>query len=121
MNLPTILVVDDEIGVLQSMRFALDRDFGVLTATCATEAIELLRSKTVDVVLLDVLMPDHDGIETLEVIRSEWPTLPVLMMSALETRRESAKSKGANGWLVKPPDLEDLRSEIRSLVNEKQL
>ena len=115
-----VLIVDDEIGVLQSMRYALDRDFDVQTATCATEGLGQLRSNQFDILILDVSMPDCDGIEMLTRVRAEWPDLPVLMLSADDERQHAARSAGANAWLAKPPDLVELRVTIQSLTDSSR-
>jgi two-component system, NtrC family, nitrogen regulation response regulator NtrX len=74
----SVLVIDDEASIRQSLAGALkDEGYRVKTAASGAEGIEMLRSDRADLVLLDIWMPDMDGLETLKQIKVEWADLTV--------------------------------------------
>ena len=75
---PTILSVDDEQAILDSIRLELEDDFDVVTATSGAEALDLLAHRHVDVVLLDLRMPDMDGAEVLRRLGSARAQRPII-------------------------------------------
>jgi two-component system, NtrC family, nitrogen regulation response regulator NtrX len=105
----SVLVVDDEVSIQHSLAGALkDEGYRVKTATSGLEAMESLRTERVDVVLLDIWMPDMDGLETLRQIKNEWPDQTVVMMSGhgtIETAVRATKL-GAFDFVEKPLSLE---------------
>ncbi len=107
----TVLVIDDEAAIRQSLTGALrDEGFRVSLASSGIEGIEVLRSDRPDVVLLDIWMPEQDGIETLKQIKAEWPDLAVIMMSGhgtIETAVRATKL-GAFDFVEKPLSLDRL-------------
>jgi CheY-like chemotaxis protein len=80
----TILVVDDDLGICQSMAELL-RSHGseVAFATCAAEALELIATRRFDLVVLDIMMPDMDGLVVLDAIRRTSGDLPVILITGL--------------------------------------
>jgi signal transduction histidine kinase len=120
-RLPCILVVDDELPnrrVLEAI--LISEGFEVLHATRGREALERIAEGGVDLVLLDVLMPDMDGIETCRKIREELkdPLLPVIMVTALSDRASRTRSKlcGADDYLIKPLYEDELLARVRNLL-----
>lgn len=120
-SLPCILVVDDELPnrrVLEAI--LISEGFDVLHATRGLEAIDRIAQGGVDLVLLDVLMPEMDGIETCRRIREELkqPLLPVIMVTALSDRASRTRSKlcGADDYLVKPIYEDELLARVRNLL-----
>ncbi|MDO8527124.1 MAG: response regulator [Deltaproteobacteria bacterium] len=109
------LLVDDDKDVVKSLsRYLKRRGYHVSTAMSGKEALKLMEVETPDLVLLDALMPEMDGIETLEQIRERFPKADVVMISALKEEvvaREAIKM-GAKEWLPKPFSLEQLESNI---------
>ena len=78
----TLLIVDDEPNILSTLRRALEIEgYGVEVAGGGRIALEKLADKDFDLVLLDVMMPELDGLSTLKLVRERKPTLPVIMMS----------------------------------------
>ncbi|MCW5891761.1 MAG: sigma-54-dependent Fis family transcriptional regulator [bacterium] len=106
-----VLIVDDEPGVRESLRMVLKDTYEPLTADGAEQAMEILSSGPVDVMLLDIVMPRVDGLELLEDVRSRWPNLPVIMLTATKTVKTAvgAMKLGAFDYLTKPFDVEELR------------
>src|SRR4051812_46456014 len=100
-----ILIVDDEPNILSTLRRALELEgYGVEVAGAGRLALEKLRALAFDVVLLDVAMPEMDGLEVLRQIGEGWASLPVIMMSGnatLATAVEATKL-GAVDFLEKP-------------------
>jgi signal transduction histidine kinase len=118
---PCILVVDDELPNRRVLEAILvPEGFTIRHATGGTEALEIVRQGGVDLVLLDVMMPDLDGIETCRRIRNEvdQPLLPVIMVTALSDGRSRTRSKlcGADDYLVKPICQDELVARVRNLL-----
>lgn len=83
-QLPIILVVDDEPTPLYFRKLVLEKSgFHVLTASSASEALKMLPTTEVDLVLSDVLMPQVTGTELARMIKNEWPSLPVVLVSGV--------------------------------------
>jgi two-component system chemotaxis response regulator CheB len=108
-----VLVVDDSVVARRSIADLIGREPElevVGTAASGKLAIGKLRQHAIDVVTLDVEMPDEDGLQTLDAIRREWPRLPVLMCSGLTERGAAATldalSRGASDYVAKPSSVE---------------
>src|SRR5438552_511688 len=84
-----LLVVDDDLGVRESYHLILDDEFTMLEAAEGRTAVSMARTQPVDLVILDVLMPDVDGIEILQELRALKPHLPVIMVTAMRTVRSA--------------------------------
>ncbi len=107
----TILIVDDEKNYPLILGAVLEEEgFEILTANSGHEALEILESSDVDLVLTDMKMPSMDGIELLEKIKAMDPELPVIMMTAYGTvdKAVEAMQKGAYSYILKPFDNERL-------------
>ncbi|MDX2050837.1 MAG: hybrid sensor histidine kinase/response regulator [Polyangiaceae bacterium] len=112
---PLVLVVDDEYGPRESIAFTLSADFTVDTAERAAEALNKLRSRPYAVVLLDIRMPEMDGIRALEEIRKFDREVSVIMLTGYGTlaTAQQAMLGGANQYLRKPPDIHELIAAVR--------
>lgn len=110
-----LLVIDDERNLLYSMTKALQRDdLQVLTAETAAQGIKILRESSPDAVVLDVRLPDANGLDVFNEIRtinSQIPVIIVTAFSSMETAVEAMK-RGAYEYLVKPIELDLLRDHI---------
>jgi two-component system NtrC family response regulator len=107
----TILIVDDEKNYPVILSAVLEEEgFETLTANSGGEALEILRSSDIDLVLTDMKMPSMDGIELLERVKTDTPDLPVIMMTAHGTvdKAVEAMQKGAYSYILKPFDNERL-------------
>jgi CheY-like chemotaxis protein len=114
-----ILIVDDNPMNLTVIKGLLEPTMMfVSTATSGEECLEKLREGTFDVVLLDHLMPEMDGVETLEKIRKKFKDLPVYALtSTVEANgAEFYASKGFNGYLAKPIDTYLLEQAIKKHI-----
>ena len=114
-----ILVVDDEQAVRESLRRSLRfNGYEVLTANDGLEAVETVRAENPELVILDVMMPNMDGLEVCRTLRSEGWDRPILVLTARDgvSDRVAGLDAGADDYLPKPFALEELLARVRSLV-----
>jgi len=116
-----VLVVDDDAGIRDALHVVLDEEYAVIEAAHGRTALNLLLSQTVDLVVLDILMPDVDGLEVLQEIKAVAPNLPVIMMTAVKTVRTTvaAMKLGASDYLTKPFRHEELLATVRRVLEER--
>jgi DNA-binding NtrC family response regulator len=114
-----LLIVDDELGTRESLKAVFSRNFEVATAACASEALDLLNAQTVDLVMLDIMMPDISGLEALKKIQDIYPGLPVIMVTALKDvqRVVEACRLGAVDYIAKPFDIEEVRRIVHRALD----
>ena len=110
-----VLVVDDEYGPRESIAFSLSGEFKVDTASRAKDALAKLQAQTYAAVVLDIRMPEMDGIRALEELRKIDPYVSVIMLTGYGTllTAQQAMLAGANQYLRKPPDVEELVQSVR--------
>lgn len=112
----TILVADDDPGMRSTLSEILrDHGYEVLTAANGAQAVEVCRSLSVNVALLDIVMPIMNGVEALERIRQESPDTRVVVMTAYAIPQLilEAQKKGADGFLSKPFRPDELLEMLR--------
>jgi DNA-binding NarL/FixJ family response regulator len=112
-----ILIVDDHALVRRGMSYVVKEGFpdaDVSEAGSAAAALVILRAQKVDLALVDVRMPDLDGLDLLRSVKAEWPDIPVIMLSTYENAPyvKRALSDGASGYLLKDATPEDLSQAI---------
>ena len=118
-----ILVVDDEERMVRFIRLNLEHDgFQVFEAFNGKQAIDKIRSNLPDLVLLDVMMPDIDGFDVLEMIR-ESNTVPVIMLTAKgeEEDRVHGLELGADDYITKPFSPRELVSRVRAVLRRTEI
>ena len=120
---PVVLVVDDEYGPRESIAFTLSTEFSVDTAERASEAIAKLKQRAYAVVVLDIRMPEMDGIRALEEFRKIDPHVAVIMLTGYGTllTAQQAMLAGANQYLRKPPDVAELLDAVRQQVKATRM
>ncbi len=114
-TLPHILVIDDEMQILRALRTILGaHQFRVTTASRGEEGLALAAAQPPDVVILDLSLPDIDGIEVCARLR-EWSQVPIIVLSVRDGERDKvvALDKGADDYLTKPFGIEELLARIR--------
>lgn len=114
-----ILVVDDEQAVRESLRRSLSfNGYDIKLASDGHEAVDLVHRENPDLVILDVNMPNMDGLEVCRVLRGEGWGRPILMLTARDgvSDRVAGLDAGADDYLPKPFALEELLARVRSLV-----
>src|ERR1700692_859531 len=114
----TILIVDDEAAARDGLRRALEAKYRVAESESAEAAKEALAREKPDLVLLDVVMPELDGISLLRWMREQGSDVPVLIISALDTAKTAVEALqgGAADYLVKGFELEELRQRVANLL-----
>ncbi|SEO26281.1 two-component system, OmpR family, response regulator MprA [Actinacidiphila rubida] len=114
-----LLVVDDDDAVRRSLARALVRDgYEVAVAADGLAALESLATHRQDAVVLDILMPEPNGLEVCRTLRARGDRTPILMLTArdLVADRVAGLDAGADDYLVKPFALEELRARVRALL-----
>jgi two-component system OmpR family response regulator len=117
MERPRVLLVDDDKDMLECLELALGEAFEAICVASGTEALHLLRTTVFDAVVLDLMMPEIDGITVLSTLRAEGISCPVLLASAMPDLEATARAFGAAGWLSKPYALETLAHQLSQLVH----
>lgn len=113
-----ILVVDDETRMIGFIRMNLELEgFQVLEAHNGLQALDLIRTSLPDLVILDVMMPELDGFETLRILR-EFSSIPVIMLTAKgeEDDRVYGLELGADDYITKPFGPRELSSRVRAVL-----
>ncbi len=120
---PPILIIDDEKSICVSLTFALQAEFDVSWESSPRAAMEHIRSRHVDLVLLDMVIGDVDGIDVLKAIKEYNREIVVIMMTAFGNIRTSvsAMKLGAFNYLPKPLDIEELQIHIRQALEIRRL
>jgi two-component system KDP operon response regulator KdpE len=116
-----VLVVDDEGAIVRLLRATLEADgFAVITADRGEQAIRLLNQERPDLIVLDVMMPEMDGFETLRRIRSDSqvPTVPIIMLTARTGDVDKLKGfqSGADDYVTKPFNPDELLARIAAVL-----
>lgn len=112
---PHVLVIDDEPQILRALRTILaEKQFNVTTASRGEEGLALAAANPPDIVILDLGLPDMDGIEVCSRLR-EWTQVPIIVLSVRDSERDkvAALDKGADDYLTKPFGIEELLARVR--------
>ena len=119
----TILVVDDERGVRESFNIVLKDHYHVLMAQSGSEAIDIFSKNYVDLVLLDIRLPDVDGVDLLRKLKVTEPGVEIIMVTAvksIQTAVQAIKS-GAYEYIIKPFDVEEVLTVINRALEKRRL
>ena len=114
-NAPHILVVDDEPQILRAIRTILtEKQFKVTTASRGEEGLTLAATNEPDLIILDLGLPDMDGVEVCTRLR-EWTQIPIIILSVRDSERDkvAALDSGADDYLTKPFGIEELLARVR--------
>jgi len=119
----TILIVDDDAPARYGMRRALESKYEILEAESADTARAALAKGHVDLILLDLIMPQEDGLSLLRSLRESGDDTPVLVVSALDTARTAVEAlqSGATDYIVKGFDIEELRKRAANILRLAEL
>ena len=115
-----LLIVDDEVEICDFLKsFFEEKDFNVRFATSGQKALQAIAKDQPHVVLLDIQMPVMDGMTTLKQIKSQYPGVKVIMVTAVETREkiEEAMRLGADNYITKPLSLEYLERDVQEKIS----
>ena len=122
MDSPLLLVVDDELGVRESLKMVFCKDFRVMEADSVEAAVPKVQDAKPDVILVDVLMPKTDGIELLRRIKEIQPACEVIMLTGVNSEELATKALnyGAFDFVAKPFDVVDLRQKVSRALQKIQ-
>ncbi len=119
----TILVVDDERGVRQSFNMVLKDDYLVLLAATGAEALKIIERNPVDLVLLDILLPDVKGLDLLKQIKAIDPRVEVIMVTAVKEIQTAVQAikLGAYEYIMKPFVVDDIVIAVSRALEKRRL
>jgi two-component system alkaline phosphatase synthesis response regulator PhoP len=123
MTKPSILIVDDEENLLEALKLNLELEgYEISTAADGAEALRKVDQEYFDLIVLDVMLPELDGISVCENIRIKNLDMPILMLSAKTSSadRVMGLKKGADDYLTKPFNLEELLLRVRKLIEKNK-
>jgi len=122
-NKNTILVVDDERGVRQSFNMVLKNKYHVLLAGTGEKAVDILQKNSIDLILLDILLPDIDGIDLLKKFKKTEPNTEIIMITAVNDLRTAVKAikLGAYEYIIKPFMVDEVLTLIRRALEKRHL
>jgi len=113
----TILVADDEESIRNLLEEELkDEGYRVITVSNARDALKMVETEQLDLVILDIRMPGMDGLEALPRILGMKEGLPVILNTAYSQYKESFMSWAADAYVVKSSDLTELKQKIKELI-----
>ena len=118
-----VLIIDDEPGSIEAFRAILKDDYKVLFATVAQEGLKIIAEEDIQLVLLDVIMPEMDGITALRKIREMDNSLTVIMVTATKSIKTAVEAMklGAFDYLAKPFEVNEAKLIIRRAMQNRAL
>lgn len=114
---PTILVVDDNKGVLDFLLLLLSKHkLAVVGASSGSQCLEIVRSRHIDLIILDVMMPVMDGLQVCQELKKVAPSIPVILLTARDDMmtRAAAMDLGVSEFVAKPVNNRDLLNRVRT-------
>ena len=117
----SILIVDDELGVRESLRMLLKPHYEIHIAPGGEEALHILKEREIHLITLDLNMPKLSGIETLREIRKVNGEIPVVIITGYGTRQEESDARlyGAKAFISKPFNISRIIAEIDGILGER--
>jgi two-component system KDP operon response regulator KdpE len=119
---PRVLVVDDELQILRALRVVLrEAGFEVMTAQSASEALDLAAVRPPRAAIVDLVLPDGDGVEVTRRLR-EWSEMPILVLSAVgeEEQKVRALEAGADDYITKPFGTRELVARLQAALRRSE-
>jgi len=119
----TILIVDDEKSICTSLRDVLAHDgHRVLSVTNGATALQILAHEAVDLIVLDLNMPEMNGLELMHIIHTQWPLTVIVILTGYGTLDSalSALRHGVHDYLLKPVSPDEIKSSIRQGLEKRQ-
>ncbi len=121
MNKRKVLIVDDDLGGREALRMILKDTYEVIQAENGTEALKAFGEQKVDAAVLDIVMPDIDGIEVLGRMKKEDPLIPVIMVTATQSVKTAvdAMKLGAFDYITKPYDMNEIKLVLEKAMRSR--
>lgn len=118
-----ILVVDDDEAIRDALKEILEDDYDVVCVDNGFKAVEMVKNQVFDLVFLDIVMPEIDGIETLRRLKANDNTLDIIMISAVDRAQEATDSikLGAYDYITKPFDHEIILNRLKKVLQNRNL
>ncbi|CCK79669.1 sigma-54-dependent transcriptional regulator [Desulfobacula toluolica] len=118
-----ILVVDDDEAIRDALREILEDDYAVVCVDNGLKAVEMVKKQVFDLVFLDIIMPEIDGIETLRRLKVHDKMLDIIMISAVDRAQEATDSikLGAYDYITKPFDHEIILNRLKKVLQNRSL
>ncbi len=118
-----ILIVEDEKSIREALSMSLADKYNLHIAADGKKALDIARDRTFDLALLDIRLPEVNGLEVLERIKDIDPSIPVIMITAVKTIESAVKAMklGACDYIIKPFDINDLQAVIRKALEKRGL
>lgn len=113
-----ILIVEDDLQIRNFIEYSLEKEgYKSISTGCAEQALQLIACEQIDLVLLDLGLPDFDGMEVIKKVR-EWSEIPIIVVSARDQDNEKviALDEGADDYLTKPFSATELLARIRVAI-----
>lgn len=120
----TILIIDDDKGMCKTLSRIFELDgYSILTANNASEGVSYIKEGAFNIALLDIRLPDTNGVELLEILKKKDPDISVIMMTAYASTENAIKAlnKGADAFVTKPFDIEELRAIVKKSIDKQRL
>ena len=119
---PIVLVVDDEPAIVRALTAALDaRGYRSVSASTGSEALSMAATQRLDAIILDLNLPDLDGVDVVKRVR-EWSRTPIIVLTVegAEERKVSALDEGADDYLTKPFSMPELLARVRVALRHRE-
>ncbi len=114
----TILVVDDDRNLRRLYKYELEAEgYRVILAENGREALEMVSTEVPDLVLMDIRMPELDGLEAMARTLKKHGRIPILLNSAYSSYQDNFLAWAAEGYLIKSSDLEPMKKKIREVLS----
>ncbi|MEW6675828.1 MAG: response regulator [Nitrospirota bacterium] len=123
-NIPNVLIIDDDKGMCRTLSHILGLDgYKVSTANTGSEGAARIKEGFFDIAILDIRLPDIDGVELLEAIKKTNPDLNIIMMTAYASIENAIKALnvGADAFVTKPLRIEELRAVVKKSIDKQRL
>ncbi len=118
----SILIVDDDPGILEALRTALSPPHEVYTTQAGMEALSIVQQRALDMVLLDYVLPDISGLAVLRALKQAYPSLLVILMTGYGSEEVAVEALrgGVRDYLRKPVRLTDLKTRVENLLTARE-
>ncbi len=124
MSSPKILIIDDEVDLVETVRFPLELEgYQVLVAYNGEEGLQLARKESPDLIILDLMLPKIDGFKVCRFLKfdDKYKHIPIIMLTARSQDKDRllGKETGADEYITKPFDIDDLLNRIKKYISAK--